>query len=326
MKLINKPIAIIAGEPNSISSEIIFKAWKKRKKYIHKPFIVIGNMNLLNLQKKKLKYKFKIKKITQDFNLKTVSSNELCVYNIDFNQKKTFGDISEKSSKYIFNCFSSARRLIKNNKVIGLINCPVSKESLFKKKHQGITEFLSKKDGILGNEVMLIYNKKLSVSPLTTHIAIKDVSKNIIKSKIIKKIKIINNFYKKIFNKKPHFAVLGLNPHNFKTTSRTDKTKIIYGAIKSLRRLKIKVSGPISPDTSFVSYKKKKFDIIFGMYHDQVLTPFKALFDYNAINITLGLPYIRVSPDHGVGENILGKNIANPKSLIEAIKFFNYLK
>jgi 4-hydroxythreonine-4-phosphate dehydrogenase len=73
-------------------------------------------------------------------------------------------------------------------------------------------------------------------------------------------------------------------------------------------------------------FKRYKLDVILGMYHDQVLSPFKALFEYNAINITLGLPYIRISPDHGVAENIIGKNIANPRSLIESIKFFNYIK
>ena len=73
-------------------------------------------------------------------------------------------------------------------------------------------------------------------------------------------------------------------------------------------------------------YKRYKFDVILGMYHDQVLTPFKTLFEYDAINITLGLPYIRTSPDHGVAKNIIGKNVANPKSLIESIKFFNHIK
>ena len=82
----------------------------------------------------------------------------------------------------------------------------------------------------------------------------------------------------------------------------------------------------MSPDTSFMIYKLKKIDVIFGMYHDQVLTSFKALFRYNALNITLGLPYTRISPDHGVAENITGKNIANPESLIESIKFFSYIK
>jgi 4-hydroxythreonine-4-phosphate dehydrogenase len=72
-------------------------------------------------------------------------------------------------------------------------------------------------------------------------------------------------------------------------------------------------------------FKKYKFDVIIGMYHDQVLTPFKAIYNYNAINITLGLPYIRISPDHGVAEDIIGKKIANPRSLIESIKFFNHI-
>ena len=84
--------------------------------------------------------------------------------------------------------------------------------------------------------------------------------------------------------------------------------------------------GPVAPDSSFMIFKKNKFDVIIGMYHDQVLTPFKALFNFNAINVTLGLPYIRTSPDHGVAENIVGKRIANPKSLIESIKFFNNIK
>jgi len=93
-----------------------------------------------------------------------------------------------------------------------------------------------------------------------------------------------------------------------------------------IKKMKIKVTGPISPDTAFVFNTKNKPDVIVGMYHDQVLTPFKTLFKYDAINITLGLPFVRISPDHGVAKNIVGHNIANPKSLIESIKFFNLVK
>ena len=93
-----------------------------------------------------------------------------------------------------------------------------------------------------------------------------------------------------------------------------------------MKKLKIKIKGPISPDTSFMLLNKYNFDVLFGMYHDQVLTSFKALFSFEAINITLGLPYIRISPDHGVGQDIAGKRIANPDSLIESIKFFNCIK
>ena len=91
-------------------------------------------------------------------------------------------------------------------------------------------------------------------------------------------------------------------------------------------KLRINVKGPIASDSSFMISKKYNFDVLIGMYHDQVLAPFKALYSFDAINITLGLSYIRVSPDHGTGEDIMGKKIANPESLIEAIKFFNRIQ
>jgi|TARA_B100001013_G_scaffold109105_1_gene62524 4-hydroxythreonine-4-phosphate dehydrogenase len=323
----NKPIAIIAGEPNSISSEIIFKCWKLKKKYIHKPLFIIGSVQLLNLQMKQLKYKIKIKKINKHFKIRDLNEIELPVYDIDYTQKKPFEKISSKSNKYIFKCFEVALKFVKDKKILGFINCPISKEYLFKNKHQGVTEFLSKKlNKKNNNEVMLIYNKKLSVSPITTHIPLNQVSKKINQYKIVEKVKIINNFYKKFLNKKPNFAILGLNPHNFSISKKSEEKKIINKAIKSLVKLKINAKGPVAPDSSFVIFKKYKFDVIIGMYHDQVLSPFKALYNFFAINITLGLPYIRISPDHGIAEDIVGKKIANPNSLIESIKFFNYIK
>ena len=143
----NNSIAIIAGEPNSISSEIIFKSWKLKKKYIHKPFFIIGNIQLLNLQMKKLKYKIGIKEIRRNFKVKDLKGSKLPVYNIKYKQKKPFEKITSKSNKYIFECFNSALQFAKDKKIIGFINCPVAKESLFKNKHMGITEFLSKKIG-----------------------------------------------------------------------------------------------------------------------------------------------------------------------------------
>ena len=321
-----KPIAIIAGEPNSISSEIIFKSWNSKKKYDFPPLFIIGSENLLNSQKKKLNYNFKIKKINHDFSINDLKTNKLPVLNVNYFQKKAFEKLSNKSKKYIFSTFDIALNLIKKNKICGFINCPVSKEKLFGYKNQGITEFLAKKSKRLENEVMLIYNKKLSVSPITTHIPLSQVNKKIYVKKIVEKIKTINSFYIKRINKKPLFAVLGLNPHNYSATKKSEEEKIIKPAIKKIKKMKINIIGPISPDTAFIFNKKYKPDVIVGMYHDQVLSPFKTIFKFNAINITLGLPYLRISPDHGIGENITGKKIANPSSLIEAIKFFNFLK
>ena len=119
--------------------------------------------------------------------------------------------------------------------------------------------------------------------------------------------------------KKPNFGLLGLNPHNYYSLKKLKIKKKIDNSLKTLKRKKISIRGAMSPDTSFVVFKKYKLDVLVGMYHDQVLGPFKALYNFKAINITLGLPYIRVSPDHGVGKEIVGKKIANPDSLIAAI-------
>ena len=179
-----KPIAIIAGEPNSISSEIIFKSWKSKNTYKHRPFFIIGSFKLLKSQMRKLKYNIEIKKIDKNFKKKDFINNKLLICDIEYNQKKAFENISSKSNKYIFECFNLASELANKKKILGIINCPVSKEFLFKKKHQGITEYLSEKENKKDNGVMLIYNRKLSVSPITTHIPIDQVSKKIKKKKL----------------------------------------------------------------------------------------------------------------------------------------------
>ena len=170
---------------------------------------------------------------------------------------------------------------------------------------------------------MLIYNKNLSVCPITTHLPLKLVSKNISKNLIIEKIILINNFYKKVFKYKPKIAVLGLNPHCESFSRVKEDETIISPAINKLKKSRYSVSGPFSADTMFIKQNRLGYDVIVGMYHDQVLTPIKTLFEYNAINITIGLPILRVSPDHGPNINMFGKNISSPSSLISAINFLD---
>ena len=167
---------------------------------------------------------------------------------------------------------------------------------------------------------MLIYNKNLSVCPVTTHLPIKNVAKQINKKIITEKIILINNFYKKFLKIKPKIAVLGLNPHCESIFKYNEDEKIIKPLVSKLTK-KFKISGPFPADTIFIKNIRKKYDVIVGMYHDQVLTPLKSLYEYDAINITLGLPFIRISPDHGPNERMMGKNLSNPLSLIKAINF-----
>jgi len=323
--MMQKPIAIIQGEPNSVSSEIILKLWKKRKTFKHKPFFIIGNYKLLDRHKKFFGINCKLKKINQDFKIRDLNSSSIPILDVKFNQKKIFEKISKKSNSFIFTCFKIALRLIKSKKIFGLINCPISKETLLHGKYKGITEFISSKLGYKNKEVMLIFNKEYSVSPITTHIPIKKISKNLSKKKIIYKIKTIDSFYKKYLKKKTNFVVTGLNPHCYNSEKFSEEKNIIKPAINYLKKKKIKISGPYSADSLFAK-KNNKFNIVVGMYHDQVLTPIKSLKGFDAINVTIGLPCIRVSPDHGVASDIVGKGKANPKSLIESIKFFNLIK
>ena len=319
--MVYRPIIVIAGEPNSIFSEIFFKSLENKK--FRSPIILIASKNLIELQMKKLKIKKKIRLITLE-NLKKnyLDNKKINLFNVSYNQKKAFDKISNKSNKYIKKSFDIALKILNQKITYKLINGPISKKFFLKKKYLGITEYLAYKTGTK-NYAMLIYNKNLSVCPLTTHLPLKKVSKQINKNIIRKKIKLIDIFYKKILKLKPKMAITGLNPHCESVDNFNEDEKIIKPAIKSLNKYNYKISGPFSADTIFLKNNRKKYNVIIGMYHDQVLTPLKTLVEYDAINITLGLPFIRVSPDHGPNEKMLGKNKSNPLSLIKSLKFLD---
>ena len=320
----NKPIIIVAGEPNSIFLEIFFKTLKIKK--IKTPIILIASYNLLKLQMKKLKFNKKIKlldiKKLKSYKLNNKSIN---LINVNYTTNKAFEKISKKSKSYISDCFKISIKLIKSGYTNKLINGPISKKNFLNKKFLGITEYLANKFN-KKNVAMLIYNKTLSVSTITTHLPLKDVSKNINKRSIVEKANLINKFYKKFIGIKPRIGVTGLNPHCESIDNSNEDSKILKPTIRKLSTMGLKISGPFAADTIFLKNNRKNFDVILGMYHDQVLTPIKTLFEYDAINITLGLPIIRISPDHGPNETMLGKNLSNPLSLIRAINFLDKVK
>ena len=313
------PIIIVGGEPQSIFIEIFIKAVKKLKKN-KKPIILISSKEILKKNMRKFKKHLKINNLKKDFS--NIHKKRINLINIDY---KSFSfakkKITSKSNLYLNNSFKEALKFMKKKRCSGLINGPISKKSFLNGKFNGITEFLANKTQTK-NPVMLIYNKNLSVSPLTTHLPISKVSRNVKKKNIIIKIKKINDFYRNVLKIKPRIAVTGLNPHCESFDNENKEKKEIIPAIKYLKKHRINIQGPYASDTIFLKENIKKFDLIFGMYHDQVLTPIKTLYGFNAINITLGLPFIRISPDHGPNIKMLGKNKSNPESLIESIRFF----
>ena len=311
-----KKILIITGDPNSINSEIIFKTWKKMEKSLRKRIFFISNFELIKKQFKILKYKVNVKEVSS---LEDVD-DKFKILNVNLKFNNPFNVLTKNSSKYLLDSFDLAHKIALSNKISGIINCPIDKK-LLNKKNYGVTELLASKCKINDNsEVMLIRNKKLSVSPITTHIDIKNVSRNLNTNLIVKKVQTIHSWYLKKNKKKVKIAILGLNPHNGEFKNKSEENQTILPAILKLKKNGINIKGPFVADTIFIR-DFKNFDVIVGMYHDQVLAPFKSIFKFDAINITLGLKYIRVSPDHGVAIDLVKKDKANSKSFYECINF-----
>ena len=317
-----EPIIIVAGEPNSIFLEIFFKSIKIQK--FKSPLIIIVSKKLLQKQMKKLGFDYEINTIDKNFDhSKKLNNKMINLIDVKFEFNKCFEKISSKSNNYIEETFNVALDILQRNKFSKLINGPISKKYFFEGKNLGITEYLAQKTQKDNKVAMLIFNKSLSVSPITTHLALKDVHKYISKKKIYIHIKLITEFYKKRFKTTPKIAITGLNPHCESNFKDSEEDRTIIPAIKNLKIKNFKVEGPFPADTVFMQKHVKKFDVVVGMYHDQVLAPMKALFGFDAINITLGLPFIRISPDHGPNYSMLGKNLSDPKSLVEALKFLD---
>ncbi len=316
----DKPILLVTGEPKSIFFEIFFKAISL--KVYKSPLILICCKKILLKQMKKNKFKKKLNILSVD-NLKEYRLNNKCLNIIDIECKKKNNNFNTKfTNQYIKSSFELALKLIKNRFSNKLINGPINKKTFLKKKFLGITEYISK-NFKSKKTAMLIYNRDLSVCPVTTHLPIKLVAKNISKKLIEEKIDLINVFYKKNFRFKPKIAVTGMNPHCESILKFNEDDKIVYKAVLAQKGRGVDVSGPYSADTIFLKKNRDKFNVVLGMYHDQVLAPIKALCEFDAINITMGLPFLRITPDHGPNEKMLGKNLSNPRSLINALNFLD---
>ena len=306
----SNPILIVPGEPRSIFFEIFFKSINSQK--IRSPIVIICDRRIFNKEIKRFKFKKKVEELSQKFiDKKKIKSKKIYLVDIPNNYSNT----------YIQRCFLYAFSLLKKGFTNKIINGPINKTKTLNKKYLGVTEYISH----FFNQkkfAMLIYNKKLSVCPITTHLPLSQISKKISKKLVIEKVLIVNKFYKKFLGFKPRIAITGLNPHCESILKFNEDDKIVLPAIKSLKKL-VKVQGPFPADTIFLRNNRKKFDVIIGMYHDQVLGPIKTLFEYNAINITLGLPFLRITPDHGPNEKMIGKNKSNPISLINALNFLD---
>ena len=314
----NKPIAITMGDPSGINSEIILKAFKQiNNRKIS--FFIICDPDWIKKSKKIFNINIPINIISKKIDIKKNKLNILPLKNkILFN----LGQPNKKNNKAIFESLNTAINLAKNNEVSGIVTLPIYKKNLMGNKSNfiGHTEYLAEKDG--QDSLMILISKDLKVATVTTHIPISKVSKSLTRKKISTKIEILNKSLINDFKiKKPKIAVSALNPHSGEEGSiGIEEIKTIEPCVNHFKDIGLKIEGPLPADTLFYKKNLNKFDARICMYHDQALIPLKALDFYGGINFTAGLSFVRTSPDHGTAFNLAGKNRANPKSLVYAIK------
>ena len=289
-----KSISILLTDPISINEQIILKS-------------------VANLKKSKLKKIFFLgdRIYFKDIDKLSKTNNKFHFINISL--------IKNNYLQYLKSLIKTSVYLFKKKRINYIINMPINKKRFFKNKYPGFTEFFSYILDKKQNENMVLYNEKFSVCPLTTHTEIKNVDKKINKKKLINSIENLNFFLKNIIKKKNKIIVLGLNPHASQDITNNTKDMNIISPVVQLLKKKIDVCGPISADTAFQQTMGK---IYLGMYHDQVLIPFKMANKHNGINITIGKEIIRISPDHGTGEDLIKKpHLISNKSFLKCIKF-----
>ena len=308
-------IAISPGDPAGIGPEVCLKALSKNKKH-YKKFVLIGDIDHFKFLNKKLDLNLKFKKDTR-------ASGIINVRHIPLTAKVALGKPNTKNAKYILDVLFEASLGALDKKYSAVITGPINKSLIneYGFDFSGHTEFLADISN-KKNVVMLLSNKFLKVALATTHVPLKEVSKNISTKKLENTLKILINELKQKWKlKNPKICVLGLNPHAGENGFLgSEEIEVIKPVIDKFKKNKLNIDGPEPADTAFVPEKLDKYDAYLSMFHDQGLPVLKTLGFGSSINITLGLPFIRVSVDHGTAYDIAKKFSANEASAQEAIR------
>ena len=316
-------IGITMGDAAGIGPEIIVKALSKKEIYKISSPLVIGDGKVLNAKCKMQNAKFKLNSISRigEARFKFGTIDLIDLKNIKIERLK-IGRINKMAARAAVDYIKKAISLARKRKLDAIVTAPINKEGLNKAgfKFSGHTELLAHLTKTK-NYAMMLVGGPLRVVLVTTHLPLSKVSSSLSKEKIYQTIKLAWYNMKYFGTKKPRIGVAGLNPHaGEEGLFGREEKKFIIPAVNKAKKKGIRVEGPISPDTVFYRALRGEFDCVVCMYHDQGLIPLKMLAFDKGVNITLGLLVIRTSVDHGTAYEIAGKGIANPQSLIEAIK------
>jgi 4-hydroxythreonine-4-phosphate dehydrogenase len=317
---IAKPFAVSCGDPAGIGPEIIGKSWKQRVEAGLKPFFAIGNFadfeNLPGVP---------AKKIDQPMQTGDTFNDALPVFHIHEAAAAVPGQATLDGAQCSLHALEIACGLTRSGDAGAIITAPISKSQLYKIGFHfpGQTEFVSERCGIAReNALMMLAGPSLRVVPMTVHIALKDVPEHITKQLILARARAAEKALIRNFGiMKPRIAVAGLNPHAGENGNLGDEEqRIMQPAIDELRQEGMDITDPLPADTMFHEEARVKYDVALCPYHDQALIPLKTLHFFDGVNITLGLPIVRTSPDHGTAFNIAGQGIADPRSMIAALQ------
>ena len=312
-------IAITLGDPAAIGPDICVMM---AESYITKNHIIITDPSLLEESSKKLKIKIRMNLLNQS-NSKTKGGNRVInVLPIEISSKNTPGKMNPKNASFVMNTIETAAKGCIRGDFIAMVTGPISKSILNKGgfKISGHTEYLA--ELCKSKSIMMLMNDKLKVTLQTIHIPLARVSQEITKDKIIEKVKIINNdLISKFGYKKPKILLCGLNPHAGEDGLLGDEEiKAMEPAVRSLRKMGVKIDGPVPADTAFIKKLVSQYDVVHTMYHDQGLPVIKYDNFSKTTNVTLGLPIIRVSVDHGTATDLVGTGNVDISSFVQALK------
>ena len=320
MKNIPRTLALTMGDPSGIGPEIILKSLAVLNN--NNNYLILGDPLIFESAIERFGFPFELNKIKSlsEANFKSDIVNLLITS--ELTKKPNFGEISAENGKASFKAIVEAIKLAKLEKVSGIVTAPINKKSLnlASVNFPGHTEILSKYSGS-GKVAMMLLNKDIKTVPVTLHCSLAEAVQKI---SVQREFEVIELAYKGALMlgiKDPIIAVAALNPHAGEEGLFGDEEKeIIEPAIKLAIDKGINVRGPFPGDTVFMNAKMGKFDLVVSQYHDQALIPIKYNGIEDGVNITLGLDFIRTSPDHGTAFDIAGKGIASTKSFISAIK------
>lgn len=323
MKTVRRPLALSMGEAAGIGAEISVKAWSERRQRLVHPFVYVGDPELIGTTAQTLGNPLQI--CETDSMDKAISSWEerLPVLPVRLAQTVRPGYPDQRNARATLDAIDKCVQLTRDGETCGVVTNPIHKATLYDAgfKHPGHTEYLAHLAGNGTAAVMMLVVDDFRAVPVTVHVPLKVAIANLTADLIVETGAIVTDGLKRYFGiPAPRIAVAGLNPHAGEAgTIGSEEREIITPAVERLRRMGIDVTGPTSADTMFHDAARRTYDAALCMYHDQALIPIKTIGFEDGVNCTLGLPFIRTSPDHGTALDIAGSGVASPRSLIAAL-------